>query len=158
MKMIRIEKDGIFLENYLEYLDTWKESFPDNAKDFANLPYHYDLSDRRCPHDSWLESVSITENGSGPRSSNRKTTIEARFLGSYHDGYFSLEYVNVAEFDIGLADRSENLSAGGRGDWIVDEMSLADNRLISHEIVFSRKGAWYVLCQDIIYSWVPLIN
>jgi hypothetical protein len=66
-----------------------------------------------------------------------------------------LEYINVAEFDIGLAASSESLSAGGRGDWIVDEMSLNEHGLISHEIVFSRKGAWYVSCEDIIYSWVP---
>jgi len=49
----------------------------------------------RCPHDSWIESLTIDEPATGGRLQNRSLLISARLLGAFHDGHLLLGYADV---------------------------------------------------------------
>jgi hypothetical protein len=153
MKII-CKRDGeIMLEDYLAYLNDNRNKFPPSARDFALLPYHYQMGDRRCPHDSWVDSISITETGTDARKSKRNISIVARFLGAYQDGFFDLIYNNVKQYNLSAGQYVEKSNFSGHGDWIVDEILLTSSDQVSHEIEFSNGGLWYIICEDIMYSW-----
>ncbi len=52
-----------------------------------------------------------------------------------------------------LGGRSTNIAYIAHGDWIIDEILVAENGFVSHEIEFSEAGAWNVICRDIAYRW-----
>src|SRR5688500_18016295 len=63
---------------YQRRLQKIKKSLPPSAAEFALAEWHYDPSDPRCPHDAWLEHVTIREPSSGERSEIRGLEIEIR--------------------------------------------------------------------------------
>jgi len=143
----------IMLENYLAYLDKNKNKFPPNAREFAFLPCHYQIKDRRCPHDSWVDSIIISEIGAERRKSKRIVSITAKFIGAYQDGFFELVYKNVEQYEIALGQLIKNTNNLGHGDWIVDELILTSSEQVSHEIELSNSRRWKVICDDILYNW-----
>lgn len=146
------EKDGQFLlDRYLEYIANNKDNFPINAGEFVFLPYHYDIYDRRCPHDSWVNCLNIFENGCGERNEKRIISIEARFINSFHDGNFKLCYKDVTFYDLEWS-RGEGPFIG-HGDWIIDETIMLSSGQVLHEIIFSGGGSWKIISEDISYSW-----
>jgi hypothetical protein len=52
----------------------------------ATSDWYFDLADRRCPHDSWLESATIHEPSTGLRSELRSSALSIKLLGAYQDG------------------------------------------------------------------------
>ncbi len=102
---------------------------PEGAKTLVLSDWHYNASDRRCPHDSWIQSIEITPNES-------KTTIERvqlRLLGAYHDRLISLSYLDVSDCSI-----HGQLVEGSRQnlDWLYDEVHLLDSGRVEHLIEF----------------------
>lgn len=152
MEYVDTSTGRINLERYLGYLQKNSHCFPSGAKRYVRLPYLFDLSDERCPHDSWMENVIIKEEAHGERSHLRNTVIEANFKGSYHNGCFKITYNNVFNYEISMLDSSSRRDCSGKGDWMVDEV-IFDNGKIIHEIMFSKFGAWRVVCEDIDYLW-----
>jgi hypothetical protein len=83
---------------YLAYLRSIEDRLAPGAYAFASAPWHYDEQDRRCPHDAWVESITLTESGAGERHQDRHLDIHVRLLGAYHDGHIELRYSNVASY------------------------------------------------------------
>jgi hypothetical protein len=66
-----LEEGAALFQRYYEYLDSVKESMPQEAHSFAVADWHYDHDDRRCPHDAWVEALVVAELSSGTRSETR---------------------------------------------------------------------------------------
>jgi hypothetical protein len=96
MKYITEGERGWELTAYIEYVRGQQHAFPRGAGDFALQPWHYDIKHHQCPHDSWLEEVSVREI-TKEQVSKREVHIVARFLGAYHDGHFEFIYDEVLE-------------------------------------------------------------
>lgn len=129
---------------YQAYLETIAPSLPLAAREFALAEWHYDHRDHRCPHDSWLEDVSVWVAAAGDRREKRRAQIKSRFLGAYHDGYLELTYTNVSSFSV----------EQGLGDWLYDEVRLSESGAILHEIEFAG-GYWKIEAEDIRAVWIP---
>ena len=143
------------LAKYLEYIAETEQSLPPGARNFVFLPYHYAMTDPKCPHDSWVETVNILEMGSRTDRGRRRISILSRFLGAYHDGYFDIEYKNVDSYRMSLKTSYRKITPIGHGDWIVDEILLDRAGHVSHEIIFEN-GSWKIICEDLNYSWHPI--
>lgn len=126
---------------YREYLQSVQKRLPTRALEFASAEWHYDVTDHRCPHDAWVQSLSIVEPASGERHENRIT------------------YPGVRRYSL-FQPLDHRLLAPprGHGDWLVDEIAASDNGrpeqpLVIHEILFSRQGVWTIEAEDIAYEW-----
>ena len=148
-------------DDYAEYLASVAGRFPVGALEFAQADWHYDTTDPRCPHDSWLETLEIKEKSIEPSGSQRIVAITATFLGAYHDGTFTLSYSNVSHY---CFDKPSNVShkflnlLKGHSDWLIDEMRLTDDGLVLHEIQFGSEAKWSICCEDVSYSWNQFPN
>lgn len=131
---------------YYEYIESIKHLLPSSAYSFATAPWHYNYSNHRCPHDAWLETVTIQDQQHQTRDEASKwtTIIHVRLLGAYHDGYIELTYKNVQSY----------LLENHGSDWMTDEVRLSAKGLIEHEIVWLG-GRWIIECEDIVYEWKP---
>src|SRR4051812_13163180 len=144
--------DSRFSE-YINYLDSIKESFPKSAREFALADWRLDYTDHRNPHDSWVENCRIFEESSGERKEIRVLHIETRLLGAYHDGFLDLKYLNVATYSL-----TKTSSFGKHDDWLYDEVRLSENNLVLHEIDFASGASWLIECDDIEFNWKPFEN
>ena len=137
-------------KGYREYLQSIKDRLPPSAFEFATAAWHYDHCDHRCPHDSWVESLTIGEASKEGRLHDRSFYISLRLLGAFHDGHILLSYTDVQNY---LLDNPRTL--GGHGDWLVDEIRLAETGLVLHEVLFSTGSRWLIQAKDISYEWQP---
>ncbi|CBL45410.1 hypothetical protein HDN1F_18270 [gamma proteobacterium HdN1] len=134
-------------EAYQEYLLSVSGRLPASAYDFASAEWHYNFLDHRCPHDAWVESITIYEDSIGDRSEIRQLHIKTTLLGAYHDGYIEIVHIDVKKYRI-------NSDSFVHGDWLYDEVRLGDDGAVVHEIEFSKANL-YVECSDIRSLWVP---
>jgi hypothetical protein len=155
VKFIKYKDNSWQLEEYLEYLNKVRDELPSGAREFALSPEHYDFENPKCPHDSWVECISIKETSTGKRSEKRALEITAKFLGSFHDGFFEILYKDVQKYSLNLERAARENTKIGHGDWIIDEILFESSGLVSHEIVFSDSGMWKINCADILYRWIP---
>lgn len=86
--------------------------------------------------------------------------IVAIFLGAYHDGFIELTYKHVQAYSLAftrgaVGAAAERARTRGHGDWIIDEVLLADDGSVSHEIEFDLSSRWEIRCKDIVYRWQP---
>jgi hypothetical protein len=142
---------------YLDYLQSLRGKLPNSAYEFAVADSHYDPAAHECPHDGWVESLTISE----PHERGQKRTIEIslRLLAAYHDGYIKLDYQDVRSYSMRTpADFKAPPLGVGHGDWLTDEIPLSEDGLVLHEIEFSRGSRWIIECRDIIYQWQPILN
>ena len=135
---------------YRAYLLSVKDRLPNSAFEFANASWHYDYADHRCPHDSWLESLSIGEPASGDRLQHRSTEMTVRLLGAFHDGHISILYAGVQTYSL-----EQPKTMVGHGDWLVDEIRLSDNGLVLHEVLFNSHARWLIEARDVSCTWHP---
>lgn len=138
-------------ETYYTYLESIKDSIPKSAYLFATASWHYNHEDPRCPHDSWVETVTVRELSSGERQQIRSTQIFIRLLGAFHNGYIELTYEHVHSYSINQLFTNPPY---GHGDWLIDEVRLSQDGLVLHEIWFEQ-GKWLIECRDIVYQWKP---
>jgi hypothetical protein len=120
---------------------------------FVSEPWFADPKDYRCPHDSWLETFTIEELGSGERQQLRNLRIKIRLLGAYHNYYLNFDYQNVTGYEAKCL--SENKPTVAHGDYLCDEIRYEGGNVV-HEVVLSQKGSWIIACSDIIYTWKPI--
>ena len=124
---------GIDLDAYLAYLATVREQLPPHVWDFASNPAHHQLDGSLTLHDSWLESVAISERGTGPRSATRDVVVAIRLLGPMHDLRHLLSYEGVRAYSLD-ADRI----AAGHGDLLAQEVRVGqDGQTLVHEYCFA---------------------
>src|SRR5919202_1729543 len=141
-------------EAYRRYLDSVREQLPPAAFAFATADWHYAFSDHRCPHDAWVEALTISEPASGERQEQRRIDIHVRLLGAYHDGHIDLYYRDVRSYTLELPASPSRIKIG-HGDWRDDEVRLSERGLVLHEIVFVGGSHWLIECEDIQYEWRP---
>jgi hypothetical protein len=68
---------------YRDYVVAHKGQFPPSAYELATSGWFYNGDDHRCPHDAWLENMTILENASGKRREIRSCSISLRLLGAF---------------------------------------------------------------------------
>ena len=88
--------------------------------------------------------------------------VATRFAGSKLLRRFSAR--STTEFLILYIETCSLIRSSGRmerigvrrshtGDWIVDEILLTEEGRISHEISFSERGGWKIVCADLFHQW-----
>lgn len=140
-------------ERYRDYLQQHRASFPPGALSLATAPWYFDFDDHRCPHDAWLQKVSLSEPASGERQEKRTNTLSIRLLGAYHDGEIEFLYPRVFRYDLAMTD-----VVHGHHDWRYDEFRLSEGGHLVHEIEWSgpkATGRWLIQANDVEYRWIP---
>lgn len=138
-------------DNYRVYLQANSNTFPPSAYSLATSNWYFDPADRRCPHDGWLESVTIDELSSGPRHEVRSCELTIRLLGAYHDGHIEFVYPDVRAYDMKMITLKK-----GHGDWTYDEFRLSESGRVIHEIEWARSedtGRWLIEAADVFHRW-----
>ncbi len=142
-------------QRYQQYLRENQEQFPLGAYALGTAEWWQLPHDHRCPHDGWLESVTVSEIAVGERHENRLTSIRVRLLGAYHDGHIELYYPQVISYQF------QNPSCSrGLGDWLYDEFTLSESGHVIHEIEWAgfpgaRGSTWIIEASDIEFRWIP---
>jgi hypothetical protein len=141
---------------YAQYLESVRKSFPKSAFEFATASWRHS-DDHRCLHDSWVESLTLSEPSSGERHEERAIEIQVRLLGSYHDGHMTVNYRGVQSYSLEtpLEFKLPPLHVG-HGDWLYDEVRLSKRNFVLHEVEFSRGSRWLIECKDIDWKWEPI--
>jgi hypothetical protein len=138
---------------YEDYLQSVKPVFPPSAFALASSDWYHDPRDHRCPHDAWLESVTVHESATGGPKEKRTLSIAVRLLGAYHDGHIELLYPRV------FAYRLEALKGeSGHRDWRYDELRLSYRNTLVHEIEWRGMhdaGRWLIEASDLEFRWLP---
>ena len=147
MKYIKcVETDrGCKLDDgaYSEYFRLIRDKLPPQVKMFAEAEWHYDFKNPKCPHDSWVERVVITESSDGVAKADRGLEIHVTLLGAYHDGLIELLYLGVYSYQIRGRSGDRPRSLRPHGDWLIDEIRMSDDGHIIHEVEFER-ATWEV--------------
>jgi hypothetical protein len=144
---------------YQDYLQSIRQKLPTATYEFAIADSHYNPEAHECPHDSWVESLNVSEPSSGERWQYRSIAINLRLLGAYHDGHINLEYREVRSYSLQTPATFKMPPLGvGHGDWLTDEIRLSERGLVLHEIEFSRGSTWLIECEDIFYEWQPILD
>jgi hypothetical protein len=69
-------------------------------------------------HDSWVESLTLSEPSSGNRHEDRSLEIRVRLLGSHHDGHITVNYRKVQSYSLETPQESKLPPLHvGHGDW-----------------------------------------
>ena len=160
MKVIKVDElagQGYQFDSraYPLYLQSVKDKLPQSSADFAGAVWHYDTTHHQCPHDSWVESIEILEVATGTRGQIRSVEVSVKLLGAFHDGNAIIRYIDVVKYQVQGNFLSGTKPNAGHGDWLIDEVALSDNGLVSHEILLLH-GSIFIECRDIDYQWVPL--
>lgn len=139
---------------YREYLESMKAVFPPSAYALATSDWYFNFTDRRCPHDAWLEALEVCEPSSGERHEIRVLAMKARLLGAYHDGAIELHYPRVFNYTLTTTSGER-----GHGDWRYDEFRLSERGTLIHEIEwrgFPGGGGrrWLIEASDLEFQWV----
>lgn len=142
-------------KRYQAYLQQHKESFPPGAFALATASWYQDANDHRCPHDSRLESLIISEMADPSDAQRRVTTFRVRLSGPYCDGYIELFYPRVFGYELHSFSCTKGL-----GDWRYDEFTLSPSGDLVHEIEWAgfpdvEGSRWVIKASDIEFLWIP---
>jgi hypothetical protein len=119
----------------------------------ASSDWYFSPQEHRCPHDAWLESVTISEPSSGERHDLRTTSIRTRLLGAFRNGFIEFIYPQVFRYSLEAFD-----SSTGHRDWRYDEFRLSDCGHVIHEIEWCGAhdtARWVIECADVQFLWHP---
>ena len=139
---------------YRDYVADNAARFPAGALHLARSDWYYASYDHRGPHDSRLESMSITERpGPGEAWHNRLVSLELTLRGAYDDGYLRLRYPTVHSYTL------DGFGVGrGHADWHFDELRLDETGRLVHEVewcAMQGTARWLIVANDIELSWHP---
>lgn len=140
-------------ERYRGYLQSVRHSLPESVFALASSDWYFSPHDHRCPHDAWLESITISEPSSGKRHEVRFTSIRIRLLAAYHDGCIEFFYPRVFAYCLDAVDANAGLR-----DWRYDEFRLSDSGHVIHEIEWSglhETARWVIESSDVQFQWLP---
>ncbi len=146
---------------YQTYLASIKEQLPKSVYEYATAPWHYNvgLHDPRCPHDAWVEAITVSETATRQDKQDRTIQIRARLLDPFHTGIIMLRYNNVVSFTLSAPNVKETLFPNainrGHNDLIIDEIRLAEDGNVIHEIEFALGACWLIKAEGFDYQWIP---
>lgn len=153
-----IEQKKQAWKKYRQYLDSIRDKLPKTTADFALADWHYNSDDHKCPHDSWVESINISEPLINETKSERRIDISVRLLGAFHDGNIQLDYKNVTSYKLEApndAEYKKYRERSGHGDWLIDEVRLTESGNVFHEVIFRWGAQWSIECEELEYRWCP---
>jgi hypothetical protein len=145
---------GAAFHRYEEYLRRQCDAFPPGAYSLATAEWYFDPSDHRCPHDAWLDAITLSETATGLRHEVRIVNMRIRLLGAYHDGHIELYYPQVFGYKLEI-----DSAVNGHRDWLYDEFRLSDKGHVLHEIEwsgFDTSGRWMIEASEVEFVWRPL--
>jgi hypothetical protein len=142
------------VEGYIQYIASVKDRLPPGVQESVLSRWYFDPMDHRCPHDSWLENLTLSEPPSGLRRQIRTLSLTVRLLGAFHDGSIELSYVNLRSYALN-GSGLHTLTDAAHGDWISDEILLLEDGSIEHELLFDSGAAWRIVSEDVVYRWLP---
>lgn len=117
---------------YAAYLATVRDRLPAHVAAFASDERHFALNAPETLHDAWLVGITVREPATGARQELRRTEVDVRLLGPFHDREHVLRYTGVRRYEavgVGVAD--------GHGDLYTHEVRLASDGVgLIHEYLF----------------------
>ncbi len=143
-----VDVEGAF-DRYRKYLELNRDNFPRSAYELATSDWYFDPRRSKCPHDGWLEKISITEPATGEHSEIREVEIVVDLLGAWHDGNIRFRYHNVQKYLLDGVSMKR-----GHGDWLYDEFTVSSTGTLIHEIEWVN-GRWLIEAADVDFSWHP---
>ncbi len=108
--------------------------------------------DHRCPHDAWVEAITVSEPFFGERKAQRSLEIHVRLLGSYHDGVIEFTYRGVQRYVIRAGH-----DAAGHGDWLEDKVDIGEQNTLRHSVRLTN-GSFEIQANEAVYKWTPLLK
>jgi hypothetical protein len=133
----------------LAYYDREKARIPLGASEFALAPWHFDVTDHRCPHDAWIQELRVFDSARETEHV-RGTDIELILLGPFHDMTLKIKYSAVRSY---VFEAAPQVALRGHGDWRYDEIHPTPNG-VEHHIAFER-ALLSITAEDLHYSWQP---
>lgn len=126
------------------------ESFAVSLRECSSLDWYKYPPDHRCPHDAWVESITISEPSSGERHQKRGLEISIRLLAAYHDGTIEFTYTGVQNYSM-----QAMRDVAGHGDWLEDDVNVKRHDTLLHKVKLTN-GSFEIEAEDIGYKWTPL--
>jgi|HubBroStandDraft_3_1064219.scaffolds.fasta_scaffold147629_2 hypothetical protein len=129
------------------YNATIADRLPVGAKTLAFAEWHYNASDPRCPHDSWIQSIELKT----ADTFNDLRGVLLLVLGAYHDRLISFDYSGVTDFEI----QGQLVHGPRRLDWLYDELHLTESGEVEHliELELCVIG---IRCADLTVTQLPI--
>ena len=140
---------------YRRYVEKHRARFPTGAYELASSNWYFNFNDHRCPHDSWLESLTMSEVRSDTDVAERHCAIRLRLLGAYHDCFIEFHYPIVYSYQL-----ENRVSLRGNRDWRYDEFRLSDAGRLVHEIGWAgspgEEARWVIEASDVQFRVLPI--
>lgn len=150
----RDEDVGDAFRRYRGYLAKYRHLFPRSAYALAMSDWYFDADDHRCPHDAWLEYISMCELSAGGRHRHRRVALIITLLGAYHDKRLIFTYPTVYSYRFSHDD----VDLGHR-DLRYDEFRVSEAGHLVHEIEWrglSEAGSWLIVADDVRFEVVDV--
>jgi len=115
---------------YPSYVNSVRETLPEDALQFMIADWHYDHRDPKCPHDARVDYMTVKE-------IDGCVIIEILLNGAY-EGKLRLNYSDVQYYTLEKQKSDCPVEMESHGDWMIDEMLIEDDAFLTHEIIFSN--------------------
>jgi len=135
-------------DSYIHYLKQNKDGFNESVYTFASSTERHNLESPHSLHDAWLTSITIKENRKRESPFNPKLGIEIVLFGPMHDRNIILNYAGVASYTINGIKNKINIGDTFQGDITCHQVTLNENGLIMHEILFTSKSNIIITCEE----------
>lgn len=143
----QVTRDSLSYQNYLLQK---KDLLPEQAFLFASSSWHLDFSSHKCPHDGWIKTLEVIEiEEKQTQQGRRKVRIE--LLCAYHDWVLRCDYLGVQELKL-----SPIIYDSEPREWIIDEIIVADDGAMIHEIALSNDEKIVIKCKDFSFSHLAI--
>ena len=151
MQYIHQDEKGVFhFTTYFEYIESIFDKIPKHLYNFAKDFGRYSLNHPSSLHDTWLSSLTVSENYEKDDSSIAQVEIHLSLLGQLHDRYIELVYKRVSHYSFEKTLFQKPPTQTAHGDLIVHEIRLTDFGKICHEVLFSKGAVFLIECEDIV--------
>ena len=144
--IINSQNDGIDFVKYAAYVESIRDRLPEHIYSFASDSRYFDLSSHSSLHDAWLESLTVREAATGPRSEIRKLEIHICLLGPFQDRRIHLRYIGVVRYGCNASAHEGDQIA--HGDLFAHEIRVSEGGTLIHELLFQR-ATLLIECGDI---------
>jgi len=145
-------------QQYRAFLAEHADRLPPGVATFALHDWYYNPQEHRCPHDSWLEELSIIEPWAGNRNEQRSVEVRLRLLGAYHDGHIFFRYLDVRSYSLETpANFEPSPLHEGHGDFLVDEIRPLPDGSVEHAIKFSTGSRFRIECSNIEFEFKSIL-
>lgn len=139
------------VSDYQSYLASIKDKISLSPHGFIFEDWYRNCDSHRCPHDSWLDRIVVSEDD------NNEVNIELKLLGAYHDGYIFFRYSGVKYYK--LDRHSTSVIKSSHGDLRYEEFRLDDEGYLVHEFdwyTLDENAIFLIACESVSYSWEPI--